>query len=80
MFPATNRPAAPSETGILPALELSENEQKVMGCLTEGTETNIDEVIRNSGLPASAVAVTLLGLEMKRIVKQLPGKCFVRNG
>ena len=50
-----------------------------MDCLAAGQEITIDEVIRNSGLPASAVAVTLLGLEMKRIVKQLPGKCFVRN-
>jgi len=26
-----------------------------------------------------AVSVALLGLEMKRLVKQLPGKMFVRN-
>jgi hypothetical protein len=25
------------------------------------------------------VSVALLGLEMKRVVKQLPGKLFVRN-
>ena len=39
----------------------------------------IDEVIRRSSLPSSAVSVALLGLEMKRVVKQLPGKLFVRN-
>jgi DNA processing protein len=39
----------------------------------------MDEVIRCSGLPASAVSVALLGLEMKRVVRQLPGKLFVRN-
>jgi DNA processing protein len=39
----------------------------------------IDEVIRKSGLPSSAVSVSLLSLEMKRVVKQLPGKLFVRN-
>jgi len=27
----------------------------------------------------SAVSVGLLSLEMKRVVKQLPGKLFVRN-
>ena len=32
-----------------------------------------------SGLPSSAVSVALLSLEMKRVVKQLPGKLFVRN-
>jgi hypothetical protein len=26
LFPASNRPASPGETGVLPALELSENE------------------------------------------------------
>ena len=36
------------------------------------------EVIRASGLPASAVSVGLLSLEMKRMVRQLPGKVFVR--
>jgi predicted Rossmann fold nucleotide-binding protein DprA/Smf involved in DNA uptake len=42
-------------------------------------ETSIDEVIHNSGLPSSAVSVALLSLEMKRMVKQLPGKLFVKN-
>ena len=79
LFPSTNRPAAPNETGVLPALTLSENEQAVVNCLPDTQERTIDEVIRSSGLPASAVSVALLSLEMKRIVKQLPGKCFVRN-
>ena len=38
-----------------------------------------DEVIRTSGLPSSAVNVALFSLEMKRLVRQLPGKLFVRN-
>ena len=63
---------------MLPALELSENEQKVYDAL-DNEERSIDEVIRKSGLPSSAVSVALLGLEMKRVVKQLPGKLFVRN-
>lgn len=79
LFPTSNRPAAPNETGVLPALELSENEQKVFDTLSK-EELSIDEVIRASGLPSSAVSVTLLSLEMKRMVKQLPGKMFVRNG
>ena len=29
LFPASNRPPSPAETGVLPALTLSENEQKV---------------------------------------------------
>jgi DNA processing protein len=78
LFPASNRPPAPNETGVLPALELSEHEQKVFDALTN-EESTIDEVIRRSGLPSSAVSVALLGLEMKRLVKQLPGKLFAKN-
>ncbi len=79
LFPPTNRPPAPSETGLIPALALSENEQKVHDTLSREEEISIDDVIRRSGLPSSAAAVALLSLEMKRLVKQLPGKMFVRN-
>jgi DNA processing protein len=78
LFPTSNRPASPAETGTLPALALSENENKVYEML-DHEEISIDEVIRKSGLPTSAVSVALLSLEMKRLVRQLPGKLFVRN-
>lgn len=78
LFPASNRPPSPGETGTLPALELPENEQKIYAVLSK-EEMSMDEVIRQSGLPASTVSVALLSLEMKRLVKQLPGKLFVRN-
>jgi DNA processing protein len=78
LFPGSNRPSSPGETGVLPALELSANEQKVYDALDE-EERSIDEIIRKSGLPSSAVSVALLSLEMKRAAKQLPGKLFVRN-
>ncbi len=78
LFPASNRPPTAGETGVLPAIELSENEQKVYDALGN-EELNTDDVIRRSGLPSSAVSVALLSLEMKRLVRQLPGKIFVRN-
>jgi DNA processing protein len=76
--PGQQPSAIAGETGVLPALELGGNEQKVYDALNN-EESSIDEVIRRSGLPSSAVSVALLGLEMKRVVKQLPGKLFVRN-
>ncbi|MHB8521629.1 MAG: DNA-processing protein DprA [Limisphaerales bacterium] len=79
LFPPSNRPATPAETGALPSLTLSENEQRIYDALS-AEETNIDDVIRRSGLPSSTVSATLFGLEMKRLIKQLPGKLFVRNG
>jgi DNA processing protein len=78
LFPASNRPPGVAETGALPALELSENEQKVYDTLNH-EEVSIDEVIRKSGLPSSAASVALLSLEMKRLIRQLPGKLFVKN-
>ena len=35
-------------------------------------------IIRASGLPAAQVASTLFGLELKRLVRQSPGKLFLR--
>jgi DNA processing protein len=78
LFPPSNRPPTPGDTGVLPALELSESEQKVYGTLSN-EEISIDDVIRQSGLPSSAVSVALLSLEMKRLIRQLPGKIFVKN-
>ncbi|MDB6058125.1 MAG: hypothetical protein JWO95_1969 [Verrucomicrobiales bacterium] len=76
LFPGSNRPKQGQDE--LPAFALSENEQKVYD-LIDNESKGIDDIIRHSGLPASTVSVTLLGLEMKRIIRQLPGKMFVRS-
>jgi DNA processing protein len=76
LFPPTNRRAG--EEG-LPALTLSVSEQQVYDALEDQEELATDEVIRATGLPASTVSVALLGLEMKKLIRQLPGKLFVRN-
>ena len=78
LFPSSNRPPSVSETGLLPTLTLSENEQKVYDALDK-EPIPMDEVIRKCGLPSSAVSVALLSLEMKRAVRQMPGKLFLRN-
>ncbi|MBL9169786.1 MAG: DNA-protecting protein DprA [Verrucomicrobiales bacterium] len=79
LFPPTNRPAGPNESGELPLVALSENERKVMEAL--GLESrSIDELTRSTGLPVSVVSVCLLSLEMKRVVTQQPGKIFLRSG
>jgi DNA processing protein len=73
----------PVETGLesrgtKPALQLSETEEKVMAQVGN-EEVAIDEIIRASGLTTACVSATLLALEMKRLVRQLPGKQYVRN-
>lgn len=77
LFPPSNRPAPEADAMAARALELSEPEQKVLS-VVGAEERFVDEIIRDSGLPASTVSVALLGLEMKRLVRQLPGKRFVR--
>jgi DNA processing protein len=64
--------------GTKPALQLSEMEEKVMAQVSN-EEVAIDEIIRASGLTTACVSATLLALEMKRLVRQLPGKQYVRN-
>lgn len=78
LFPATNRPTSLQDGGTPIAIELSDREKSVYDAIGE-EERSIDEIIRHSALPSSAVSATLLGLEMKRLIKQLPGKVFVRN-
>lgn len=58
--------------------DLSETELKVFTALAQ-EETAIDIITRKSGLPPGEVSSTLLRLEMKKLVKQLPGKVFVRT-
>ncbi|HYE32819.1 MAG TPA: DNA-processing protein DprA [Methylomirabilota bacterium] len=78
LFPPPNRAISEPGTPMLAGLTLTENEQKIYDAVSD-QESSMDEIIRRTGLPASAVAVALLTLEMKRLVKQLPGKLFVRN-
>ncbi|MDX1950808.1 MAG: DNA-processing protein DprA [Verrucomicrobiota bacterium] len=77
LFPGSNRSSNASQQ-TLPGLSLTENEQIIYD-LVNSSEIHIDELIVKSGLPTSAVSVTLLGLEMKRLVTQLPGKIYLRN-
>jgi DNA processing protein len=64
--------------GTKPALKFSEIEERVIAQMSR-EETGIDDIIRSSGLTSAAVSATLLALEMKRVVRQLPGKLYVRN-
>lgn len=68
--PELKVPAAPAN--------LSDDERQVLSALG-GDETHIDTVASRSGLPIPKVASTLLALEMRKLVKQLPGSRFVRT-
>jgi len=57
-------------------VELAPTEAVVLECMRRDT-VHIDEIISRSGLPPATVLHTLLGLELKGAVQQLPGKHFV---
>ena len=56
---------------------LSETEQSLWDALAEG-ETQMDTIIARTGLPAATASSQLMRMELKRLVKQLPGRYFVR--
>lgn len=56
---------------------LTEKEKKLYDFLTE-EKVSIDTLIGKSGLPAGEVSGALLSLELKDLIKQLPGKEFMR--
>jgi DNA processing protein len=72
--------AKPSpKAAMRPLPELSEEERRIFDAI-EATETSIDEITEKTDLPSATVSSTLLQLELKRLVKQLPGKYFVKLG
>lgn len=79
LYPPTQRRETPADTGMLPGLELPENERRLLALIGE-EEQDIDTLIRGSGLGAAAASASLFSLEMKRLIRQIPGKRFVRIG
>ena len=63
---------------VLPA-DLSEGERVVMKLLSADEPVHIDALVGASNLSVSALTGILLGLEMRELIRQLPGKCFVRR-
>jgi DNA processing protein len=58
--------------------DLTQEEVLLLNTL-ELNEIHLDEIIRKSGLPSAKVSSTLLRLEMRKLVRQLPGKHFVKT-
>ena len=62
--PAPVAALLPAEAAVLDAVERD--------------ETPIDRIILKCGLPTQVVSSTLFALELKKLIKQLPGKHYVR--
>jgi DNA processing protein len=59
-------------------VRLSSEEEKIVACLEDG-EQCVDALIRNSGLRAAEVSSLLVGLEMKKMVRIMPGQMVEMN-
>jgi len=67
------------ETGqanLLVAASLNPSEKKIYDLLASDEPQPIDDIVERSGLNSSEVLATLFNLEMKGIIRQLPGKLF----
>lgn len=58
---------------------LKGNERAVFKLLTPDSPSHIDFLVDRSKLPIPDLTAALLALEMRELVRALPGKCFVRK-
>jgi DNA processing protein len=72
LLPALPKPPPP------PPAPLTLFEQKVLDILDDCPQ-HIDQLANVSGFPTSEALVHLLSLEFKGLVRQLPGKLFLRG-
>ncbi len=70
LFSQANLPRRPA---AIRGPELNDEESKLVEVLDQG-EGRVDDLIRESGLQPAAVSALLLGLEMKKVVRMLPGQ------
>jgi DNA processing protein len=57
---------------------LTTTQKTLYGLLSTDQPRHVDELLEASGLNSSEVLATLLELEMKGLIRQMPGKYFVR--
>jgi DNA processing protein len=59
--------------------DLTSSELAVWNLLSADEAAHIDALADRSGLSIAELSAALLGLEMREVVRQLPGKCFVKK-
>jgi DNA processing protein len=69
--------ATPGEPAPNPRAEALSGREKQIYTLLDDQARSVDDVVRVAGLPPSAVSTTLLVLELRRLVRKVPGG-FVR--
>src|SRR5258708_5702964 len=64
------------QRNLLAAAALNGSQKKLYELLSAEEPVHIDDIVERSGLNSSEVLATLFDLEMKGIIRQLPGKQF----
>ena len=79
--PVTEKRAQPSLAEKLAFVPegLSQSETSVFRLLSHDSPAHVDWLIDKSKLPISDLTAALLALEMRELVRALPGRCFVRR-
>jgi DNA processing protein len=77
LLPPSAMPASEASASQPPAT-LTEMERTIWDALAEG-ETQLDVIITRTKLDAATASAQLMRMELKRLVKQLPGRYYVRN-
>jgi len=72
------RPASLPIASVATLPELPAEEAKVFSALGEG-ESGVDRLIESTGLSAPVVATSLMKLEMRKLVRALPGFRYVKR-
>ena len=57
---------------------LAPNERPLYGLLSVDEARHVDDLVENSGLSSSEVLAALFDLELKGVIRQLPGKQFLK--
>jgi len=79
--PKMDKPAAETATRqpeLIPA-DMSENERKVWQVLTPDESTHIDILLETSGLSFGDLNNALVGLDIRDLIRVLPGKHYARR-
>jgi len=77
LLPPEPRPGG-AAAAPAPPPDLSEGELAVYRLLSADEPTHVDALAEALSTPVAALAGALLNLEMRDLVRQLPGKCFVK--
>jgi DNA processing protein len=82
LLPPTTKKS--EEEGVVKQLslvpvDLTASEHAILKLLSTDDPVHIDQLAEDSKLSISELTSALLGLEMRELIRQLPGKCFVRK-